>query len=142
MRFEGGLLYHGLYTISALLNSSSPTLEEQNRKVSVRLVVDTGCSKTIISKFDAERLGVDLSKLALSKDSMLGVVGAPVYPLILDKCTLSFLDIETDKWYTEHFESVFVHDTHTNLLGIDMLKNYIISFTTMSVYLDPNIRIT
>lgn len=137
--------YHGLYTIVATLRSFS-----LGKSAPIRFVIDTGAARTIVSIADGIKLGLDFTKLEPSHERLKGV-GGSVNALILEKCRLLFTDIQTDKMYSEDIEDyIFVVSPFVksqakkrqvmsvpSLLGIDVLRKYTISFSSMSVILEP-----
>ena len=151
MRFigdsDGDLGYHGLYAILVSLQLP-PFLPGSKILGAIRFIIDTGSSHTIISIPDAIRVGIDHNKLEPSMIPVHGI-GGSADVLALKKCRLYFTDHDTGRPYPEDLESVlvispFVDDVEKrqtvwsipSLLGIDVLKKYHISFTSMSVYLD------
>lgn len=142
MQFVGDLEYHGLYTIVASLKS--PSLDVS---APIRFVVHTGATHTMIGIPDAQKLGIDYNKLERSPRPLKGIVGS-ANAFLLKDCRLLFTDNDSGKIYPEDLANVLVLSpfiknkekrkiimSTPSLLGIDVLKKYRISFTSISVIL-------
>ena len=107
------------------------------------MVVDTGTAITTINEFDARRMKVDYSKLAKVQNS-LGI-GGQAEAYLADSCHL---------YFGEGIESVYVkpvkflrqsivrnptQELYPSLLGMDVLRNYEISFTDSTVILEKRV---
>jgi predicted aspartyl protease len=135
---QGGLGYVRPYIVLQDLHIQSP----------IRMVVDTGASRTTISERDANRLGIEYSSLTCPDNNrVIGIGGACRYYLA-GRAALVFR-ISESSWHTEMLDSVFVLKTETDndeakkaaqkipsLLGIDILKKYSVRFTKKRVYIE------
>src|SRR5919205_774521 len=108
----------------------------------ILLVVDTGTAITTINEFDARQMKVDYSKLIKYQKS-LGI-GASAESYLADSCHLYFgegiesVDVKPVKFLRQSNIAKVDQERYPSLLGMDVLKNYRISFTESKVILDRN----
>ena len=97
---------------------------------SVRFLIDTGASRTVISDSDAERLKIDYEKLTKLKEWMVGV-GGTVDTYSVKNVKIVF--ISENSYHTEKLNEILVlkHKVLTeqikripSLLGRDFLNKY------------------
>jgi hypothetical protein len=102
---------------------------------SIRFLMDTGATRTIISDRDALRLGIDYSALTKLGDGMLGI-GGPVDTYILKGARLIFNQENRSK-HIEPIESLCLlkHSELSerilrlpSLLGRDVLNKYVLIY--------------
>ena len=106
----------------------------------ILLVVDTGTAITTINEFDARQMKVDYSKLKRKQDS-LGI-GGSAESYVADSCHLYFgegiesVDVEPVKFLRQLNVDKADQERYPSLLGMDVLRNYRISFTESKVILE------
>ena len=106
----------------------------------ILLVVDTGTAITTINEFDARQMKIDYSKLTRNQDS-LGI-GGSAESYLADSCHLYFgegiesVDIKPVKFLRQVNVKQAEQERYPSLLGMDVLKNYKISFTESKVILE------
>ena len=106
----------------------------------ILLVVDTGTAITTINEFDARQMKIDYSKLTRDQDS-LGI-GGSAESYLADSCHLYFgegiesVDIKPVKFLRQINVKQAEQERYPSLLGMDVLKNYKISFTESKVILE------
>jgi hypothetical protein len=147
-----------LYGVDAILRC--PTLKI-NEKIS--LIVDTGANNTIINDIDMILLGVNYDDLQPVKqeDRIIGIEASSdaIDSFYFHKSKLIFMDQDTGKNVSEDLEECYairhneIHDkikqsvdpkkslelgdhNYPSILGIDILSNYTIRFTSLSVILE------
>jgi len=104
------------------------------------MVIDTGTAITTINEFDARKMKIDYSKLAKNPDS-LGI-GGSAESYLADSCHLYFgegiesVDVKPVKFLKQSNVEKPDQERYPSLLGMDVLKNYKISFTESTVILD------
>ena len=104
------------------------------------MVVDTGTSITTINEFDARGMKIDYTKLKKNQDS-LGI-GGQVESYFADSCHLYFgegiesVDVQPMKFLKQSGVEDPVQERYPSLLGMDVLKNYRITFTESEVILE------
>jgi predicted aspartyl protease len=104
------------------------------------MVVDTGTATTTINEFDARQMKIDYSKLTKNED-LLGI-GGSVESYRAESCHLYFgdgiesVDIKPVKFLRQLNVKNPDQQRYPSLLGMDMLKNYKISFTESKVILE------
>lgn len=104
------------------------------------MVVDTGTATTTINEFDARQMKIDYAKLTKNED-LLGI-GGSVESFTADSCHLYFgegiesVDIKPVKFLRQLDVKNPDQQRYPSLLGMDMLKNYKISFTDSKVILE------
>jgi predicted aspartyl protease len=98
----------------------------------VDFLVDTGAAKTTISASDAKSVGINPMKLRRSAKPVISL-GGDVKARHLGKCQLVFRRHNTE--IVEHLDDILVleetkiqNSESPSLLGMDVLKNYIIKF--------------
>jgi predicted aspartyl protease len=105
----------------------------------ILLVVDTGTAITTINEFDARQMKIDYSKLARNQDS-LGI-GGSAESYLADSCHLYFgegiesVDVKPVKFLRQIDVKKADQERYPSLLGMDVLRNYKISFTESKVIL-------
>lgn len=112
----------------------------------IRMVVDTGASRTVISERDALRLNIDYSTLTPEPDA-LGV-GGLVKCYSAGQAALTF-KVSRNSWHTERLDSLHFLKCESDdpierlaslrlssLLGIDILDRYSVRFTRTRIYLE------
>jgi predicted aspartyl protease len=103
------------------------------------MVVDTGTTITTINEFDARGMNVDYSRLARIQNS-LGI-GGQAEAYLAGSCHLYFgegiesVDIRPVKFLKQSGIKKASQEMYPSLLGMDVLKNYEISFTESTVIL-------
>ena len=108
------------------------------------LVVDTGTAVTTINEFDARQMKVDYSKLTKYQNS-LGI-GGSAESYLADSCHLYFgegiesVDVKPVKFLRQTNVAEVDQERYTSLLGMDVLRNYKISFNESKVILERNSR--
>ncbi len=141
MQIRGKIGKSGLGFVSAYLIASNNAIN-----ASIRFYVDTGASHTSIADRDAERIGIDYSKLRKAPWQINGV-GGTAEAYLLPECILIFnLD---NTILAERLDTIIVlkHNPKTpeemqsvmevpSLLGVDILKRYNVHFTNTSVILE------
>jgi len=106
----------------------------------ILLVVDTGTAITTINEFDARELKIDYSKLAKNQDS-LGI-GGSAESYTADSCHLYFgegiesVDVKPVKFLRQINVEKADQERYPSLLGMDVLRNYKISFKDSKVILE------
>jgi predicted aspartyl protease len=106
----------------------------------ILLVVDTGTAITTINEFDAREMKVDYSKLTKNQQS-LGI-GGSAESFIADSCHLYFgegiesVDVKPVKFLRQSNVDKADQERYPSLLGMDVLRNYRISFTESKVILE------
>ena len=106
------------------------------------MVVDTGTAITTINEFDARAMEVDYSKLTRNQDS-LGI-GGVAESYLADSCHLYFgegiesVDVRPVKFLRQNNVERPEQERYPSLLGMDVLRNYKISFTESKVILERN----
>jgi predicted aspartyl protease len=104
------------------------------------MVVDTGTAITTINEFDARGMKVDYSKLA-KKQNSLGI-GGQAEAFLAESCHLYFgegiesVDVKPTKFLRQAGVEKASQEMYPSLLGMDVLKNYEISFTDSTVVLE------
>jgi len=104
------------------------------------LVVDTGTAITTINEFDAREMKIDYSKLTKNQDS-LGI-GGSAESYTADSCHLYFgegiesVDVKPVKFLRQINVGKADQERYPSLLGMDVLRNYKISFTESKVILE------
>jgi predicted aspartyl protease len=105
----------------------------------ILLVVDTGTAITTINEFDARQMKVDYSKLTKYQNS-LGI-GGSAESYLADSCHLYFgegtesVDV---KFLRQSNVAKVDQERYPSLLGMDVLRNYKISFNESKVILERN----
>jgi predicted aspartyl protease len=105
----------------------------------ILMVVDTGTAITTINEFDARGMNVDYSRLARIQNS-LGI-GGQAEAYLAGSCHLYFgegiesVDIRPVKFLKQSGIKKASQEMYPSLLGMDVLKNYEISFTESTVIL-------
>jgi predicted aspartyl protease len=105
----------------------------------ILMVVDTGTAITTINEFDARGMNVDYSRLARIQNS-LGI-GGQAEAYLAESCHLYFgegiesVDIKPVKFLRQGGVEKASQEMYPSLLGMDVLKNYEISFTESTVIL-------
>lgn len=138
MKIEGRYGDSGLAFVSAYLKSRRPVI-----RGTIRLYIDTGASVTTINDMDAERLGINYSRLPKSTVPYIGIGGRNIESYHVYDCTLLFGDFEKPLIEELDYIVVLKHhdfdskaDVHLpSLLGLDVLKRYRIKFTDTKVIL-------
>ena len=106
----------------------------------ILLVVDTGTAVTTINEFDAREMKIDYTKLTKKKNS-LGI-GGSTESYLADSCHLYFgegiesVDVKPVKFLRQRNVEKVDQERYPSLLGMDVLKNYKISFTDSKVMLE------
>ena len=106
----------------------------------ILLVVDTGTAITTINEFDARAMKIDYSKLTKNQDS-LGI-GGSAESYLADSCHLYFgegiesVDVKPVKFLRQLNVEKVDQARYPSLLGMDILRNYKISFTDSKVILE------
>lgn len=106
----------------------------------ILLVVDTGTAITTINEFDARQMKIDYSKLTKNQNS-LGI-GGSAESYIADSCHLYFgegiesVDIKPVKFLRQINVENADQERYPSLLGMDVLRNFRISFTESKVILE------
>jgi predicted aspartyl protease len=106
----------------------------------ILLVVDTGTAITTINEFDAREMKIDYSKLKRNQDS-LGI-GGSAESYTADSCHLYFgegiesVDVKPVKFLKQINVEKADQERYPSLLGMDVLRNYKISFTNSKVILE------
>jgi len=129
MRIEGKWSPGGVPFIVAFLRCESWHIEE-----TVAFLIDSGASRTTLLDSDAERLGIDFSRLERFEEGTTGI-GGMVETYILPSVKLSFRT--TEGVHEEEFREIFVlrHRPRNreeeerikalpSLLGRDFLNEY------------------
>ena len=104
------------------------------------MVVDTGTSISTINEFDAREMKIDYSKLKRNQDS-LGI-GGQAESYLADSSHLYFgegiesVDVQPVRFLRQSSVEIAVQERYPSLLGMDVLKNYKISFTDSKVILE------
>jgi predicted aspartyl protease len=104
------------------------------------MVVDTGTAITTINEFDARQMKIDYSKLKKNQDS-LGI-GGQAESYLGDSCHLYFgegiesVDVQPVRFLKQGSIEIAIQERYPSLLGMDVLKNYKISFTESKVILE------
>ena len=104
------------------------------------MVVDTGTAITTINEFDARQMKIDYSKLKKNPDS-LGI-GGQAESYLGDSCHLYFgegiesVDVQPVRFLKQGSIEIAIQERYPSLLGMDVLKNYKISFTESKVILE------
>jgi predicted aspartyl protease len=106
----------------------------------ILMVVDTGTNITTINEFDAREMKIDYSKLKKNQDS-LGI-GGQAKSYFADSCHLYFgegiesVDVQPVRFLKQSSVENAIQEQYPSLLGMDVLKNYKISFTKSKVILE------
>jgi predicted aspartyl protease len=106
----------------------------------ILMVVDTGTTITTINEFDAREMKIDYSKLKKNQDS-LGI-GGQAKSYFADSCHLYFgegiesVDVQPVRFLKQSSVENAIQERYPSLLGMDVLKNYKISFTKSKVILE------
>jgi len=106
----------------------------------ILLVVDTGTAITTINEFDARKMQIDYSRLTKNQDS-LGI-GGSAESFMADSCQLYFgegiesIDVKPVKFLRQINVEKADQERYPSLLGMDVLRNYKISFTESKVILE------
>jgi hypothetical protein len=106
----------------------------------ILLVVDTGTAITTINEFDARQMKIDYSKLTKKQDS-LGI-GGSAESYTADSCHLYFgkgiesVDVKPTKFLRQINVEKADQERYPSLLGMDVLRDYKISFTGSKVFLE------
>jgi predicted aspartyl protease len=106
----------------------------------ILMVVDTGTAITTINEFDAREMKIDYSKLKKNQDS-LGI-GGQAKSYFADSCHLYFgegiesVDVQPVRFLKQSTVENAIQERYPSLLGMDVLKNYKISFTKSKVILE------
>ena len=106
----------------------------------ILLVVDTGTAITTINEFDAREMKIDYAKLT-KKQNSLGI-GGSTESYLADSCHLYFgegiesVDVKPVKFLRQRNVEKVDQERYPSLLGMDVLKNYKISFTDSKVILE------
>jgi predicted aspartyl protease len=106
----------------------------------ILLVVDTGTAITTINEFDAREMKIDYTKLT-KKQNSLGI-GGSTESYLADSCHLYFgegiesVDVKPVKFLRQRNVEKVDQERYPSLLGMDVLKNYEISFTDSKVILE------
>jgi len=141
MQLHGKIGKSGLGFVSVYLLATNNAIN-----ASIRFYVDTGASHTTIADRDAQRIGIDYSKLTKASFAVSGV-GGQVDAYLLPQCMVIFtLD---NSALVEYVDSILVlkHNPKTpeeqenvmevpSLMGLDILKKYTVRFTNSSVILE------
>ena len=108
----------------------------------ILLVVDTGTAITTINEFDARQMKVDYSNLTKYQNS-LGL-GSSARSYLAGSRHLYFgegtgsVDIKPVKFLRQSNIAKVDQERYPSLLGMDVLRNYRISFTESKVNFDRN----
>jgi hypothetical protein len=106
----------------------------------ILMVVDTGTAITTINEFDARGMKVDYSKLTKNQNS-LGI-GGQAESYLAESCHLYFgegiesVDVKPVKFLRQNGVEKPTQELYPSLLGMDVLRNYEISFTDSTVILE------
>jgi hypothetical protein len=106
----------------------------------ILLVVDTGTAITTINEFDSRQMKIDYSRLTKTQD-LLGI-GGSVESYTAESCHLYFgegiqsVDIKPVKFLRQLIVDQADQERYPSLLGMDVLRNYKISFTESKVILE------
>jgi predicted aspartyl protease len=106
----------------------------------ILLVVDTGTAITTINEFDARQMKIDYSKLTKRQDSM--GIGGLSESYTADSCHLYFgegiesVDVKPVKFLRQLNVQNPGQELYPSLLGMDVLRNYKISFTDSKAVLE------
>ena len=106
----------------------------------ILLVVDTGTAITTINEFDARQMKIDYSRLRKNQDS-LGI-GGKVESYLADSCHLYFgegiesVDVKPVKFLRQIGVEQADQERYPSLLGMDVLRNYKITFSESKVFLE------
>jgi predicted aspartyl protease len=109
----------------------------------ILMVIDTGTATTTINEFDARGMKVDYFKL-MKKQNSLGI-GGQAESYLADSCHLYFgegiesVDVKPVKFLKQSNVEKADQERYPSLLGMDVLKNYKISFTQSTVILERNV---
>jgi predicted aspartyl protease len=109
----------------------------------ILMVIDTGTAITTINEFDARGMKVDYSKLTKNQNS-LGI-GGQAESYLAESCHLYFgegiesVDVKPVKFLKQSDIEKADQERYPSLLGMDVLRNYKISFTESSVILERNL---
>lgn len=102
--------------------------------------MDTGTAITTINEFDAREMKIDYSKLTKNQDS-LGI-GGSAESYTADSCHLYFgegiesVDVKPVKFLRQINVEKADQERYPSLLGMDVLRNYKISFRDSKVILE------
>lgn len=108
----------------------------------ILMVIDTGTAITTINEFDARGMKVDYSKLTKNQNS-LGI-GGQAESYLAESCHLYFgegiesVDVKPVKFLKQSNVEKADQERYPSLLGMDVLRNYKISFTESRVILEKN----
>lgn len=106
----------------------------------ILMVIDTGTAITTINEFDARGMKVDYSKLTKNQNS-LGI-GGQTESYLAESCHLYFgegiesVDVQPVKFLKQSNVEKADQERYPSLLGMDVLRNYKISFTKSTVTLE------
>jgi len=109
----------------------------------ILLVVDTGTTITTINEFDARQMKIDYSKLTKNQDS-LGI-GGSAQSYLAESCHLYFgegiesVDVKPIKFLRQINVEKPDQERYPSLLGMDVLRNYKISFAESKVILEKSV---
>jgi predicted aspartyl protease len=109
----------------------------------ILMVIDTGTAITTINEFDARGMKVDYSKLTKNQNS-LGI-GGQAESYLAESCHLYFgegiesVDVKPVKFLKQSNVEKADQERYPSLLGMDVLRNYKISFTESSVILERSV---
>ena len=102
--------------------------------------MDTGTAITTINEFDARQMKIDYSRLRKNQDS-LGI-GGKVESYLADSCHLYFgegiesVDVKPVKFLRQIGVEQADQERYPSLLGMDVLRNYKITFSESKVFLE------
>ena len=106
----------------------------------ILLVVDTGTATTTINEFDAREMKIDYTKLTKKQNSQ--GIGGSAESYLADSCHLYFgegiesVDVKPVKFLSQRNVEKVDQERYPSLLGMDVLRNYKISFTDSKVILE------
>lgn len=135
MSIEGRLISGWLPFITAKF-----ICDELEINKDILLVVDTGTTTTTINEFDARQMKIDYTKLKRNQDS-LGI-GGQAESYLADSAHLYFgegiesVDVKPVKFLRQIHVEHADQERYPSLLGMDVLRNYKISFTDSKVILE------
>ena len=107
----------------------------------ILLVVDTGTAITTINEFDAREMKVDYYSKVIKNQSSLGI-GGSTESYLADSCHLYFgegiesVDVKPVKFLRQSNVDKVDQERYLSLLGMDVLRNYKISFSESKVILE------
>ena len=104
---------------------------------SLRMIVDTGASRTSISTKDARTIGLDYSTLTQDDDSV--GIGGHIETYLLKGISLIFEDTRSS-YHVERLPTIIAmrgaDDAVPSLLGVDVLRKYRVFFDRKGVILE------